>query len=62
MIIVAGQHCLSLQILLLHGIEMMNFDVEKYGHRLLTMLQVGDDGWLGAERAIAQIIVRHERR
>ena len=40
---------------------MMNFDTEKYGHRLLTMLQVGDDGWLGVERAIAQIIVRHER-
>ena len=49
------------KILLLHGIEMMNFDTDKYGHRLLTMLQVGDDGWLGAERAIAQIIVRHER-
>ena len=49
------------KILLLHGIEMMNFDTDKYGHRLLTMLQVGDDGWLGVERAIAQIIVRHER-
>ena len=49
------------KILLLHDIEKMNFDTDKYGHRLLTMLQVGDDGWLGVERAIAQIIVRHER-